>query len=759
MSELLWRPMAPPAWVAALLALGLLVVLVRTRRLAGLYSSRTRRALAGLRVLPLALLALLALRPTLLLRQEEQRPAPLLVLLDASESMNVADLPDGLSRWRAAQDRLYQAWWPALSQRYETACFTFSSFARPLDPDNDAPVPVVAGKSTDIGGALEHALGSLGGRTPAAVVLVSDGAHNVGRDPRSLPTSAPILAVGLGLPSDYHDVEIVRLSAPDAPMVGEKIPIRVDVQAFGFPEVRANLRLSVEGPLEDREPRAQEIPEAERVLLLGEGEGASRQEFTFTAARDGRYRITAALSDLPARDAVPGNNTREMEIEVRKKAIKILILAGSAGYEQRFLFHHALASDPRFQVLSVIAQGRGVFLVQRSAGYDSNADEAYIRKGTPLEVSFTPFDCIVLVDTPRDLLSDGNWSVLAHAVEVEKKSLVIMGGERAFDAREGILSSPLGAVLPLIAGGAGRRLEGPERQLVPTEDGKFHPLLTFIRDLREAASGQEANLPLLRDAYELPGPDADAVILAKAGPAGDTPILYYQKFGKGHTLLLAMGQTWRWFFSTPDDDPLRVAYLSFWRNTVRWMTTGAINPENKRVQIFVDKDRITLGDRFDLRVLVHGYEVLPEDLSISGVVRTAVGLVEPWSMPKLSGDARELHLPWAPASTGAMELVIRLKRGGLVVDEARQALFVEAQAAERVAVGLNQPLLAGLAEQSGGRYLEWNDADRLLELLPGQMDARVEEREAPLASSRLFFALVALAMMLDWLYRRRVGLP
>ncbi len=759
MSDILWQPMLPAPWLAALATLAALVVFLRTRRLAGLYPPRTEVLLLLLRLLPLVFLLLLALRPSLETRAEEQRKAPLLVLLDASESMNVADMPERESRWRAVQQRLRETWWKPLSERYDVSAFTFSSFARPLDPSSDAPTDTVAGKSTDIGGALEHALGGLGGRAPAAVVLCSDGNHNVGTDPRAVPPVAPVLAVGLGTPSDYRDVEVVRLAAPQLPMVGEKIPIRVDVQAFGFPEVRTGLRLTVHGPLDLPAARNQDLDKPDRVLLLGEGQGASRQEFMFTAVDEGRYRVVAELLDLPQSDAVRGNNTREIEVQVRKKAIKILILSGSANYEQRFLFRHALASDPRFQVLSVIDQSRGIFMIQHNQGYDSAADETYIHKGTPLEVSFTPFDCIVLVDTPRDLLSHDNWRILARAVETEGKSLVIMGGERAFDASDGILGTPLGDVLPLVKGGRARKLEESPGQLVPTEDGKFHPLLTFIRDLAETASGQKVDLPLLRDAYELPGPDADAIVLAREEQGRRTPILIYQKFGKGHTLLLAMGQTWQWFFQTPEGDPLRVAYLSFWRNTVRWMTTHEINPENRRVQIFVDKDRITLGERFDIRVLVHGYEVLPDDLVLTGVLRSSEGLAEPWPMPRLTGETRELRLPFAPATTGAMELVVRAKRGGLVVDEARQDLFVEAQAAERLAVGINQPLLEELAQKTGGRYLAWSDADRLLELLPGRMDTEVQLSQAPLGSSWPVFLLLVAAWTLDWVVRRRLGLP
>lgn len=156
---------------------------------------------------------------------------------------------------------------------------------------------------------------------------------------------------------------------------------------------------------------------------------------------------------------------------------------------------------------------------------------------------------------------------------------------------------------------------------------------------------------------------------------------------------------------------------------------------------------------------MRGYETLPEDFTLAGEVITAEGLARPWPLPPLARQRRELALEWTPPGVGAFDLVVRARRGGAVVDEARRTVIVEPQAAERLAVGINQQLLTELAEKSGGFYLPWSDADRLPELLPGCLETHQQVSLTPLTRTAGFFALLFLALLADWLARRRLGLP
>jgi hypothetical protein len=752
MDSFIWRPLFPPIFLLLLFVVALPPLIWQLARMGDLYVLKQKITLFILRLLPLALIIIFALGPTFKTVATIENKAGLVFLLDASESMNVSDMPDGQSRWAAAGLRMRKQWWHPLSHRYDVSAFSFSSFTSPLEPEDTATQQSVAGKSTDIGGAIEKSLGSLGGTKPAAIVLLSDGNHNVGINPVGVASEGvPVYAVGMGLLQAYQDIEIVRVSQPPVTMVGEKITLKVDVQAFGYDYVRAKMQVSVQGP--DGE-LTDAVENPQRDMELRKGMGAKREEFIFTPKKKGKYCITAQLVDQLESDNIPTNDSKQIEVEVLQKAIKILVLNKKASQESRFMYHQALVPDRRFQVLNIIPMGSGTIFPQYN--YDAQDDLLGI-SSNPLTIDFSPFHCVILMDTPSNLLTDDNWRLLAGEVAREGKSLVILVGDNSSGEHD-ILKSPLGDILPALTGKRGGEVIKRDAELVPTEEGYLHPLMTFIRDLMSAVSEKEVDLPLKEVQRTLPDPNPDDEAMVLARVSGDTrePILIYQNFKKGHSLVVAKSDTWQWFYLSDEDDPLQLAYLSFWRNTVRWMTTGHINPENKRIQLLLEKEHFTYGESVPIRIMLHGFEKIPQNLRIEGHVETPEGIEMPLSFPP---PQMSMQMSWTPRSIGRFTIKLRLMRDAETIDKVEVPFSVDAYTAERLVVGINEELMKEVAQVSGGRYLTWEESKKLLDFLPGRMDITKQVAEKRAGESWLFFLLFILACTADWFYRHRLGLP
>ncbi len=223
---------AAPAWLAALLLVPVLVwayVAARahstryaarfpaasTLALAARAESRWRRHLpAALLLLACAALVLALARPHRTVRVPVGRASVVLVL-DHSGSMQATDVQP--TRLAAAQ-RAARAFIDELPSQVRVGAVAFSSIANAVQAptaDHRAALNILDSQtavgSTATGNALQLALDLLGssddppGRkaTPGAIVLLSDGAANAGRDPVEVAAEAgarhiPVYTVALG---------------------------------------------------------------------------------------------------------------------------------------------------------------------------------------------------------------------------------------------------------------------------------------------------------------------------------------------------------------------------------------------------------------------------------------------------------------------------------------------------------------------------------------------------------------------------------
>ena len=258
-------------WFVLMVAAGLAAVLV----LVGPDRSRVEgfrlKWLVGLRVAAFLAIVLCMLRPTVVAQRRLQREGDLLVLVDASESMTVADAPAGQTRWEHLVSSLEAAAPEARELldeghlRLHLWRFDRGLEGVPVTADDPFPLDPVwvkqeGSEETALGTALDEAVQTTSFESLAGVIVLSDGAQHA-YPPRDLPPQTVARRLGeSGIPlwsvlfgqqrsgSQGRDAEIVQLSVADDVFVKTTVEVSGRVRLTGFGDRDVVVRLLVEEP-------------------------------------------------------------------------------------------------------------------------------------------------------------------------------------------------------------------------------------------------------------------------------------------------------------------------------------------------------------------------------------------------------------------------------------------------------------------------------------------------------------------------------
>ena len=195
--------------------------------------AKRRIVLVVLRGAAVALLAMVLCEPVLTWWNQQVIRPLVLVLVDTSPSMRVAEGPS--TRLQQATAVLGDEGWSVRLQQAEVRAWGFAESAYPLALDTVAAAGT-RGQATDIGRALAVSLEAVAERERVqGVVLFSDGGHNLGRDPVQLSTElgVPVYALGVGRAEVPVDVQLVDVRTPETGYVGQSLKIDAEVRSLG----------------------------------------------------------------------------------------------------------------------------------------------------------------------------------------------------------------------------------------------------------------------------------------------------------------------------------------------------------------------------------------------------------------------------------------------------------------------------------------------------------------------------------------------
>ncbi len=535
--SLRWETLPPP-WVLALVVVPLAVALVALAYRREEVSRPRRIVLGAVRLVTVIAAVLLLFGPYIERTVTRRVRSHLVVLLDASASMAVADEVDpraapalsaatGVpepalgtkSRLELARRALLLggAGSPASKMRgkFITHVYSFGSELRTAwseDESRTGPEAAAAGdgdlsralgslapdgSSTRIGDAVVAALEDFRLRDEllAGVVLISDGRQTSGsRTPREageharnfLPRGSmgergvPVVAVVAGDPSSARNVQVRNLVVPEVVLARDDASFEFDVVEKGFDGETGVLRLMYV------DPKGENATLSPETVVLRSGEGGTRVKARHRFDRPGTYRIRVGVPPLPG-ERVTEDNWLDHQIRVVDRKVKVLYVDGRPRREWESL-QRALTRDADTMLVHTLQQ-------ESAAGVPQPRTEA--PGWSALPGNRFPATRTELFEYDVVVLGDADWREFADTLEESRRRLLDL---RDFvEAGGGLLcisgeffmpleyrTTALAEVLPILvdaeeaAGARGRYERSFNLKLTP--EGLESPLLRIDED-------------------------------------------------------------------------------------------------------------------------------------------------------------------------------------------------------------------------------------------------------------------------------------
>jgi hypothetical protein len=775
MSELQIRLQPVAGWpmviAVAVVLISLLIVRPQHVRLA----ARQWAALVAVRFAVVLLTLFAMLRPTLVYTKVEPQQASLVLLVDGSRSMQVADSLGDRSRWDSMKLLLEAAAGDLakLDETWDVKAYEFAAEARKLDirEGRIALETAPAGEQSGLGAAINDALDRETSGRVLAMLLMSDGAQRA-VPPRDAPPQlaarrlaaehVPLYTFTFGKSwgSERADLSVDDLVTNETAFAEAPTEVRASLVAEGY----ANQQVKVQLLWESAD--GMEVVDTVQVNTGIEG-GTVPVALRHTPRSPGEYKVTLRVEPREG-ELVTTNNETSTFVTVRAGGIKVLYLVGAKrvgggpGPQQRFV-RDALARSP------------DIVLVRNLVTYE------------PLAVDLTEtirdgdFDVVIVDDVDVQGLSYASWQLIADRVR-RGMGFAMLGGYHSFGPG-GFRDTPLDEVLPINMGPAQRQsfgeairsdvhLAGPVRMRPAAPLGLRHPIMQLEGSGgRGQGPGPSANrkpdpgnantwshLPPLDGANLIERRELkrNAQVLIEADNPQRNPLMVVGQTGDGRTLAFAGDSTWRWPMLGLGDAHRRV-----WRQCILWLAKKDEQTEG-RVWIRLAGRRVMRGARVEFAM---GAEDAQGDPLDAAQFEVAVNMPEGRAVdvrPAKSGD------DWAAVfretvKPGDYKITVTAKTGNDTVGKAESRFLVPDQDLELDRPAAEPSVMAQLAEMTkpaGGAALAAEELPDLLKRLAEKPPELKEEVVAKVTywDTWPFLLLFVGLLGMEWFLRKRWGL-
>ena len=743
--------------IAISVVTGAIAIYCKTRAVVG---RRLAGFLLALRLLQLLLLFVIVLEPRAYFSGEQEIKNRLMVLVDQSASMGERDVtatPEALKnaaealQWggqtgsvsQSAVERLKHMsrldvireslatdqarFWKTLQKKRDIKVAGFATQLIPMDisPTNqwETAFTNAPGEATFMGTVLHEVISRQRG-TLSEILLFSDGAANGGMDPLAAAQEAQgagirIFPVVIGAPPVNPDTLLLSAAANMLANVGDDVEVVVEIYNRGYGGRTTEVELRQGEAVMDHQPLTLQAETHQRIALK------------YKADKIGIFGLTAAVKPQDGEKNL-ANNIHHVTIQVTDDRYRIWIAEGYPRWEYRFLKN--LGHRDRGLDTSVVLQ--------------SDPENAAAFPDDP--AAWTNSDVIVLGDISPHFVSDRQLKILDDFVAKRGGGLVIIAGEDYMPAA--FRASPLEPLLPVVLPPLERRSYVAADNAAP-----FKLVLTPEGDALAAMRLEDDPLANAQAWSRLPGyfwartaerlkPGATALAVQTTGSGdGRMPVITLQPYGKGRVLYLAFDSTWRWRYLWGETQ-----FDRFWGQMLRNMAPERKN-RKKVSRIETSKPAYLAAETIGIEATIYRRDDKPATdehltLRVTGVATNLVlDLVR-------SGD--HYRASWPHATDGNYLLVF--DRDGYVPTACR--VRVGPLRTELDDTTPDRPLLKQMADASGGTLFEINNYKALAEVLPARSRTVEHHTRDSLWDNWPVFLLIALANLVELLFRKRWGL-
>lgn len=780
-ADLAFRGWFPPWAAVALGVVAVVGVVALYRREAGRLPVLPRVAMAFFRAAALAAILFLALRPTLVTDVRGERPRPVAVLVDDSQSMLTRDpRVNVIDRWRAAvalnlvpPDKAVPAMptsadlpadVPDRPTRLDLAKAALTNPALKLldrlgkvgplqpaafgvrrsakDPRDAEWVGSLAGREprTALADAVSDLLRRDENELPAAVVLVTDGRENASA--RGLDDVArecgrvgvPVHVYGVGS-SSFGQLQLRDAAVAETLFVDDTVSVPVRYRVRGYKDGKVDLALKLNG---------QEV--ARKTVDLREGEDL-RDVLQFVPqqkdAQPGKQELVASVTVVAGPETVTDEITKSVRVVDQK--VKVLVIDSTPRWDFKFL-QRALLRDRRVVASFYLTEG----------------DPRAMKAGPPFVPNFPEtrpelfaYDLLVLGDIPAAALT-GEQQQMVREFVAEGGGVIHLAGRNHGPAS--FVGTPLADVLPVEFPAVKYAIDSGDRPQA------FHPELTPAGVRSPVLSLDDDPVENLRVWKSLPGvywtypvtklkPAAEAFLVHPRATTADgkpVPIVAAHYYGKGYVVWVGTDETWRWRFNAADR-----YFARFWSQAV-YIAGVPRTLGTKLTQLSLDTPDPLLGRAGQVyaRLFTPDLRPLFADRVEARLERLDAG-------PDDKDRSRPVELRALPGHPGEYVATVPFNTVGrfaLKVDNAGDAAALEYRVTlppdhELAPGGMAEEELRKLADATGGKFYREEDLYRLAADVRPQTVAFTRREEILLWNRWAMLAVICL-FAAEWVVRK-----
>ena len=753
-----------------------------------------RYTLAALRVVFLALLIALLLRPVLAFTVEGSIRRVLVMLVDGSASMQIADprldandqkraaiakgildpkgeLKQTLDRSRAREfeqvsrleltkaalqnERIDLL--PRLDKEFDLSAFSFGQglaelSARKLETNVSKSketkkasiesfdwVERLEGTapSTAIGDGIREVMNRKRGQPLAGIVLVTDGVNNSGSQPRDAAAAArsegvPLYIYGVGITSP-RDIIVQNLFAPDVTFVKDEVPLTVRVRGQGLNGESAELQLKLDGQVVATRTLTF-TNDAEQVVPL-----------KFTPPTLGEFELTASV-EARSDETVKDNNSRSQRIKVIDSKIKVLLVDQSPRWEFKYL-QMLLLRDRRVDLKC--------FLVEGDKAISRTADSPYLPEFPARRDELFKYDLVILGDVDPKVLTALHQENLNKLVSDFGGALVVLAGKRHMPAqyRRSVLEKLLPVEFePSTTDSRSDPIADKPIKLQLTAAGRASAMLR-LSDRDDENAQMWAQLPPIYWAARVTRakPAAEVLVVdsdvSKESRSGKMPVIAVQQYGLGQVMFVGTDNLWRWRKNAGD-----FYYTAVWGQIAQRVSIQRLLGVSRRTQLSTDRQNYMAGDRVAVYARLYsgaGFEPVQEP-----AVKGSFGLKNG------QGPRTEVALrpvPDQPAMYRGEFIATGAGGYGFSVENDPQTVLdfnVTEPKFEFGETAMNESLLKELAATTGGQFFREENLYKLPETIAAKTERVQSPMEVELWASPLYFLLLLGVVTAEWVLRK-----
>lgn len=414
-----------------------------------------------------------------------------------------------------------------------------------------------------------------------AVIMLSDGDHNLGQPPIAAAQkmrirSIPLFAMPIGSTQRIPDIEILTVAAPSYGIVGENVQIPFTIRSSLDREVRTVIRM--------RDDKGNE--QSKNIVISPNAE--TYDSLLWRIRKEGASTLELSLP-VHERERIAINNTRKFSIAGRPEKIRVLVVESLPRWEYRFL-RNALSRDPGVEL--------SCLLFHPTLGPGGGPHYISSFPSTPEDLA--PYDVIFLGDVGigNNQLTKEQCTLIRGLVENQASGVVFLPGSKG--NQFSLLDTDLADLMPVVLDDTQRNgIRDPlAAPLTLTTEGRSS-LLTLLGENEEENPEIWRQLPGFHWHASVIKAKAGAEVLAVHGNSrskfGAAPLLVTKSAGNGKALFMGIDSAWRWRRGVED-----LYHYRFWGQVARWMSYQRNMAAGKRVRVFFNPERPQPGDTVTL---------------------------------------------------------------------------------------------------------------------------------------------------------------